>query len=197
MSDGLPLRCRRTAARACSAPPITIVFGLKVTSCWHPGYLSRDAHHWLAPRCTGIDTLAAKGASYCFVDTAPAITEQTAAVLSLADLVVVPVRPSPADLWAVGGTTELVRRAGKPFLFVLTQAKPQASITAQAVAALSEHGRVARSFIADRVAYAAAMTSGNTAPELWPKGPTAGEIDALWTELKSCFAENMKIREVA
>jgi hypothetical protein len=51
---------------------------------------------------------------------------------------------------AVGGTVELVRRAGKPF------------------AALSEHGRVARS---------------NTAPELWPRGPTAGEIDALWTEL--------------
>jgi hypothetical protein len=41
------------------------------------------------------------------------------------------------------------------------------------------------------------MTSGNTAPELWPKGPTTGEIDALWTELKSCFAENMKQREVA
>jgi chromosome partitioning protein len=107
----------------------------------------------------GLDTLAAKGASYCFVDTAPAITEQTAAVLSVADLVVVPVRPSPADLWAVGGTVELVRRAGKPFLFVLCQAKSQASITAQAVAALSEHGRVARSFIADRVAYASAMTN--------------------------------------
>jgi chromosome partitioning protein len=130
-------------------------------------------------------------------DLAPAITEQTAAVLSLADLVMVPVRPSPADLWAVGGTMELVRRAGKPFLFVLCQAKPQASITAQAVAALSEHGRVARSFIVDRVAYASAMTSGNTAPELWPRGPTAGEIDALWAELKSCFAENMKTREVA
>ena len=145
----------------------------------------------------GLGTLAAKGAPFCFVDTAPAITEQTAAVLALADLVVVPVRPSPADLWAVGGTMELVRRAGKPFLFVLCQAKAQASITAQAVAALSEHGRVARSFIADRVAYASAMTSGNTAPELWPRGPTAGEIDALWTELKSCFAENMKPREVA
>jgi chromosome partitioning protein len=131
------------------------------------------------------------------VDTAPAITEQTAAVLAFADLVLVPVRPSPADLWAVGGTVDLVRRAGKPFLFVLSQAKPQASITAQAVAALSEHGRVARSFIADRVAYASAMTSGNTAPELWPKGPTAGEIDALWTELKSCFDENMKQRDVA
>jgi chromosome partitioning protein len=140
----------------------------------------------------GLDTLTSKGADYCFIDTAPAITEQTAAVIALADLVLIPVRPSPADLWAVGATVEMVRRAGKPFLFAICQAKPQATITAQAVAALSEHGRVAQSFITDRVAYAAAMTSGNTAPELWPKGPTAVEIAALWADVKSCFAETMK-----
>lgn len=143
----------------------------------------------------GLDTLAAKGVAFCFLDTAPAITDQTTAVIALADLVLIPVRPSPADLWAVGGTVELVRRAGKPFLFALCQAKQQASITAQAVAALSEHGRVAQSFINDRVAYAMAMTSGNTAPELWPKGPTAGEISSLWRDVKSCFNENVKERE--
>jgi chromosome partitioning protein len=71
-----------------------------------------------------------------------------------------------------------VKDTGKPFLFE-TQAKQQATITAQAaqaIAALSEHGRVARSFIADRVAYAAAMRGGSTAPEIAPKGPAAEEI---------------------
>jgi chromosome partitioning protein len=108
-------------------------------------------------------------------------------------LIVVPVRPSPADLWAVGGTVDLARRAGKSFLFVISQAKAQASITAQAVAALSEHGRVARIFVADRVAYASALTSGNTAPELWPRSPAAGEIAALWVEVKSCFAAKLTL----
>jgi chromosome partitioning protein len=60
------------------------------------------------------------------------------------------------------------------------------------VAALSEHGRVAQSFIADRVAYAAAMTGGNTAPEVAPRGPAAEETAALWLELKACFNEKLK-----
>ena len=82
----------------------------------------------------------------------------------------IPVRPSPADLWAVAHTVTLARDAGKTFLFVITQAKPNATITAQTIAALSEHGRVAQSFIADRVPYAVAMTGGRTAPELSQAG---------------------------
>lgn len=132
------------------------------------------------------------GAVYCMIDTAPTISDQTASLVEYADLVVIPVRPSPSDLWAVAETVDLVQSADKPFIFVITQAKPQASITAQAVAALSQHGRVAQTFIADRVAYAAAMTGGNTAPELGAKGPAAAEITALWNELKSCFHEKMK-----
>ena len=101
-------------------------------------------------------------------------------------------RPSPSDLWAVTETVQLVKDAGRPFLFVITQAKSHATITAQAIAALSEHGRVARSFIADRVGYAAAMTGGNTAPEIAPRAPVAEEIAALWIELKACFNERLK-----
>ena len=62
----------------------------------------------------------------------------------LADLILIPVRPSPANLWVVSETVAQVKAAGKPFLFVITQAKPQASITAQSIAALSQYGRVAR-----------------------------------------------------
>ncbi len=140
----------------------------------------------------GLTTLAERGAAYCFVDTAPTISEQNTSLLRLADLVLIPVRPSPADLWAVSETVKLVKEIGQPFLFVITQAKPQATITAQTIAALSEHGRVAQTFIADRVSYAVAMTGGKTAPELQPKGPAAEEIKGLWQNILSCFHENMK-----
>lgn len=132
------------------------------------------------------------GAAWCMIDTAPAITEHTAEVIALADLVLIPVQPSPADLWAVAETIELLREAGKPFLFVISKAKPQAVITAQTIAALSHHGRVAPAFIVDRVAYATAFTGGNSAPELAPKGPAAAEIAALWQNVISCFPESMK-----
>jgi chromosome partitioning protein len=140
----------------------------------------------------GLQKLDQQGAAFCFLDTAPTISDQNIALLEFADLVLIPVRPSPSDLWAIAETVELVKQADKPFLFVITQAKANASITAQAAAALSQHGRVAQSFINDRVAYAAAMTGGNTAPEI-VKGPPADEIAALWLEIKDCFHESMKV----
>jgi chromosome partitioning protein len=139
----------------------------------------------------GLQQLDRTNAAFCFIDTAPTISEQNTALLDLADLVLIPVRPSPSDLWSVAETVELVKDAQKPFLFVITQAKTQASITAQAAAALSQHGRVAQSFVSDRVAYAAAMTGGNTAPEI-VKGPAVDEIAALWLEIKKYFHESMK-----
>jgi chromosome partitioning protein len=140
----------------------------------------------------GLANMSERGAAYCFIDTAPTISGQSASIIALADLVLIPVRPSPADLWAVAETVTLVKDAGKPFLFVLTQAKPQATITAQTIAALSEHGRVAQTFVADRVPYAGAMTGGRTAPELSPKSAAAEEIACLWRDVKSCFNENNK-----
>jgi chromosome partitioning protein len=65
--------------------------------------------------------LAEAGYAVAVVDTPPAITEAITAVVELADLVVIPTRPSPHDLRAVGRTVELVQTAGKPFVFAVTQ----------------------------------------------------------------------------
>lgn len=140
----------------------------------------------------GLKNMQGRGAAYCFIDTAPTISSQSAALIDLADLVLIPVRPSPADLWASAQTVALVKDAAKPFLFVITQAKNQATITAQTIAALSKHGPVADAFIADRVLYAGAMTGGRTAPELSPRSPAADEVAQLWQNVKSCFHENNK-----
>jgi chromosome partitioning protein len=140
----------------------------------------------------GLRALVDRGAAYCFIDTAPTISNQNAGLMALADLVLIPVRPSPADLWAVSETVAQVKESGRPFLFVITQAKSQASITAQTIAALSEHGRVAQFFMGDRVSYATAMTSGQTASEIDGKSSAAKEVTALWLNIKSCFTESSK-----
>lgn len=140
----------------------------------------------------GLAVLKSREAAYCFIDTAPTRTDENAALFRLADLVLVPIRPSPSDLWAAAATVALLKEAGIPFLFILTQAKANASITAQAAAALSHHGPVAETFIADRVPYAAAMTDGRTALELLAKGPAAIETAALWRNIKACLHANMQ-----
>jgi chromosome partitioning protein len=140
----------------------------------------------------GLAVLRERKAAYCLIDTAPTRTDENAALFRLADLVLVPIRPSPSDLWAAAATVELLKELEIPFLFVLTQAKANASITAQAAAALSHHGRVAETFIADRVPYAASMTDGRTAIELASKGPAAVETASLWKNIKACLHANLK-----
>ena len=132
----------------------------------------------------GLGLLRERGAALCFIDTAPSRTDETAVLFKLADLVLVPIRPSPSDLWAASATVQLLKRHNISFLFILNQIKPHTNITAQAVAALSHHGPVAETFIADRVPYAAAMTDGRTAIELDPKGRAATETAALWKHIQ-------------
>jgi chromosome partitioning protein len=147
-------------------------------------------------RSPALDVLAQqKGAAFCFIDTVPSRGDENAKLFRVADLVLVPVRPSPSDLWAVSATVALLKKEGTPFLFVVNQATLNANITAQAIASLSHHGPVAETIIGTRVHYAAAMTDGHTAPELASKGPAALEIASLWTNIKACLHASMPTRE--
>src|SRR5690606_35562453 len=78
----------------------------------------------------------------CVVDTPPAAPEWLSEALAAADLVLIPVRPSPHDLRAVGATLAAVNSAKVPFAFALSQT-PRAKITEEAARVLAQHGRVA------------------------------------------------------
>lgn len=163
-------------------------------SQWHElrtAEVPRRVEVALEEMSASLQLLRDRQATYCFIDTAPTRADETAALFRLADMVLVPIRPSPSDLWAAASTVRLLKAAQVPFLFVLNQAKANASITAQAAAALSHHGPVAETFIGDRVPYAAAMTDGRTAVELAPSGPAALETTALWKNIKACLHASM------
>lgn len=126
-----------------------------------------------------LQALASAGFKLAVIDTPPAITAAIRDVVRLADLVLIPTRPSPHDLRAVGSTVDIAQETGRPFAFAVTQAKPTARLTVQAVAALSVHGAVAPSIVHDRVDYAASMVDGRTVRETDPKGRSAEEMKQL------------------
>lgn len=164
-------------------------------STWHEkraAELPQRVEVALANIDTGLALLKKHDAAYCFIDTAPTRTDENIGLFRLADLVLVPIKPSPSDLWAAAATVDLLKQAEIPFLFVLTQAKANATITGQAVTALSHHGSVAETFVVDRVSYAAAMTDGRTAIELNNKGPAANETASLWANIKACLHASMQ-----
>src|SRR6266851_2946608 len=124
--------------------------------------------------------LRSYGTAIAVIDTPPALTGSIEQVIATADLIVIPARPSPHDLRAASGTVEMARKAGKPFMFVVNGASPRASITAQAVAALSEHGRVAPVILYQRTEFAASMIDGRTVMETAASGRSSQEIVELW-----------------
>ncbi len=142
-----------------------------------------------------LEALNQAGYAYALVDTPPAITEAIKAVVKLADFVLIPVKPSPHDLRSVGSTVEIVQGQGKPFAFVLTQAKSNALLTVQAMAALSEHGRVAPTIMHDRVDYASSMTDGRTVLETDPRGRSAAEVAELLKFVMERLHESTKARK--
>ena len=127
-----------------------------------------------------IEQLRELGMKLLFIDTPPAIEATIGDVITLCDLILIPVRPSPHDLRAAGATVELVERAGKPLIFVINAAAPRAKITNEAVMALSQHGTVAPVILHQRTGFAASMIDGRTVGEIKGEARSAEEIATLW-----------------
>ncbi len=127
-----------------------------------------------------LDEARAQGFKLIVIDTPPAVTKAISEVVSFADLVVLPTRPSPHDLRAVGPTIDICQARKKPMIFALNAATARARITMEAAVALSQHGTVAPTTIHNRTDFAASMIDGRTVMEVEPDGKSAEEIAGLW-----------------
>ena len=130
-----------------------------------------------------LDTARDEGFRLVVIDTPPAVTRAISEVVSFADIVVAPTRPSPHDLRAVAPTVDIAEARGKPLVFVVNGATQNARITSEAAIALSQHGTVAPTTVHHRVDFAASMIDGRTVMEIDPFCKSALEITALWEYL--------------
>jgi len=136
-----------------------------------------------------IENARAQGIRLVVIDTPPAVTKAIAEVVSFADLVVAPTRPSPHDLRAVGPTVDIVEGKRKPLVFVVNAATARAKITMEAAIALSQHGTVAPVTVHNRLDFAASMIDGRTVMEVDPQGKSAQEVVQLWEYLETRLAK--------
>lgn len=121
-----------------------------------------------------------EGFDYLFIDTPPAVTETIESVVSIADLVVIPTRPSPHDLRAVGKTVDIINDCNKRMVFVINGAANRARISADAAIELSQHGAVCPTIIYQRTDFASSMIDGRTVQELDKASKSAIEVRQLW-----------------
>lgn len=132
---------------------------------------------------TEVERLAAEY-DVVLIDSPPHAETETRIAIRAADLVVVPVQPSPMDVWATGPTLELARDEGRPVLIVLNRVPPRANLTEEMIAAVKKYGAgLARARIGNRVAFASALSEGQAVGEMQPRGKAAAEIKALAREI--------------
>ena len=127
-----------------------------------------------------LKALRDSGVKLVFIDTPPAVTDTIIEMVAHANLVVVPTRPSPHDLRAVGATVDIVEGLDKPMIFAINAATVRARIAGETAVALSQHGTVAPVIVHHRIDFATSMVDGSTVMERKPQSRSAMEIAALW-----------------
>ena len=118
------------------------------------------------------------------VDTPPKSDLDGRPAIEAADLLVIPVQPSPVDLWATGRTVEMIEHQGGAGLLVLNRVPPRARLTDEVTEALRHlEAVITRSRLGNRVAFPASMGDGGTVLEVSPASKAAAEVNALATEI--------------
>ena len=118
------------------------------------------------------------------VDSPPHAESEARIAVRAADLVLVPVQPSPMDLWATRETLEIAERERRPALVVLNRVPARGRIAEEMAAEARRLGvPLARTTVGNRVAFAASLAAGRGVSETAPASPAGREIAALAREI--------------
>jgi chromosome partitioning protein len=127
----------------------------------------------------------AQGAGFAVVliDTPGRDDPATAAAIRVADLCVIPCRPTAADMKATPPTVATIKRLSKAAAFVLTQTPTRGFRINEARAGLGILGMVCPVHVVSRNTHQDAYSAGLGVTEYEPEGKAAEEIRELWAWL--------------
>jgi len=121
---------------------------------------------------------------YVVIDSPPHAETEARIAVRAADLVILPVQPSPMDLWAIQPTLDLAKQEKVPVLLVFNRMPPRGLLADEMVARAKALGvPVARAMIGNRVGFADSLNTGRAIGEAHPSSRGAREISALAREV--------------
>ncbi len=145
--------------------------------------LARDTLHREAPEL-------ARGVDHVVIDGPPRVAGLMRSALLAADLILIPVQPSPLDGWASAEMLALlgearIFRSDLAARFVLNRCAPRTVIARETAAALAEHDPpVLPARIGQRVGFAEAAQTGRLVGELDNARAAAAEIAGLMAAIE-------------
>lgn len=133
---------------------------------------------------------------FVVIDGAPQAADLAVSAIKAADFILIPVQPSPYDIWATADLVDLVTQRieltdGKlKAAFVVSRAIAGTKIGADVAEALAGYELpVLDSRIMQRVIYPTTAANGITVMDAEPNGSAAQEIRALATEIKAILTK--------
>lgn len=127
--------------------------------------------------------------AHLVIDGPPRIYGTMDQIIRVSDLVLIPVKPSAADIWAAENLIQRLqdeqgRREGLTIAFLINEFRAGQRLGKEVQAALSNSGvPLATTTVGSRAAFPISLGNGQTVFEYEPKGKAAAEFLSLFSEL--------------
>jgi chromosome partitioning protein len=160
--------------------------------------VSKKAHtlHFEAPtgwRLSATLERLKREQDFVLLDTAPHDDTDAKLAIRGADLVLVPLQPSAADLWSMDATLDLAKQEKRPFRLLLNRAPASGRLRDDIEGQI--RGRnlpMLDAVLGNRTAYAQAFMAGLGVVEAAPRGPAAAEVRNLVAALEAIRKKGLK-----
>lgn len=124
---------------------------------------------------------------FIIIDSPPHVETDASTAIRASDVILIPMQPSPTDLWASKATIDLTKNEKVPFHIVMNRVNNNSKLAQEITKDLPN---VLKNHLSNRVSYASALIEGRVVTEIQPKGQAADEIkclvDEILKKIKTC-----------
>jgi chromosome partitioning protein len=130
---------------------------------------------------------------YVIIDAPPHTETESKTAIRASNLIIVPMQPSPTDLWATSSTTEFAQNEKIQAKILLNRYNPQSKLTKEIITKIP--GELFKCSLGNRVAFSSCFLNGITVTECAPNSIAAEEIRALSREVLGIFSAEKLSKE--
>lgn len=167
-------------------------------TCWHDLREKKFGVNY-----TGLNFLASSGwrvessvasltdkCDYVIIDAPPHTETETKSAIRASDLVIVPMQPSPADLWATNSVMEFAHSENKKAIILLNRCNVNSKIARQIISQINYP--YFKATLGNRVAFSSCFLNGVCVTENLPESTAAQEVRDFTSELMALFNQQNK-----
>jgi len=123
------------------------------------------------------------------IDSPPHVDTDARVAVRAANLVLLPLQPSPPDLWAAEGTLQLASAEKRRVVLIFNRAPTQSKLRDSVQKDMDSRGLTRLpTVLGNRIGFAAAFAEGLGVTEAAPRSVAARELLALMADIKAALA---------